>query len=251
MSYDDDVHQSPWTRPGFIAAALVVAIVLVLGIFIATRGNASNDPTPPPTSGSEPASSTEPEPEPSQEPGTESDPSICGLDDVELQGTLTQAPETEWSLIGTTAAPSVEGAGPGLVEESGLRSCYSRTPEGALLAAANFMAMSTDPALLRPMIEQGAVDGPGRDALLDLPDPAGDPAAVRVQVAGFNLLEYDGNTATVDLALSVSNGTQGAWAYRLAWEGGDWKLVVRSDGSPATDPTQLPDLTGYIPWAGV
>lgn len=253
MSFDDDVQQNPWTRPGFIAATLVVAIVVVLGIFLATRGSGNENPPPSPTTGGPTASTDpEPEPEPTEPAEAEGDSSVCGLDDVELQGTLTQAPEAEWSLIGTIAAPAVAGAGPGVVEESGLRYCFARTPEGALLAAANMVALGEEPSLREGFIEHSVAAGPGRDAFLEKsrgPQAGGEP--VRIQTAGFNLLEYTGDAATVDVAIQTSNDTVGAVAYSLVWEEGDWRVRFRDDGTLWNLPVQLPDLTGYIPWSGV
>ena len=249
MSYDDDVPQNPWTRPGFIAAALVVAIVLVLGVSLAVRVASRDDPEPVPTNAGEPTTQTS-EPEPSEADG---DPSVCGLDQVELEGTVTTAPEAEWTLLGTTAAPASAEAGPGSSDDAGARYCFARTPEGAVMAAANIFAMSSTPELLHPLMDKLAEPGPGRDAALKLTEGAasGSAPGVRVQIAGFNLLEYDGgDTATVDIAFTASNDTQGAIPYELRWSGGDWKLQLRDDGSMRFTPTQLPDLAGYIPWAG-
>lgn len=257
MSFDDDdVQQNPWTRPGFIAAALVVAIVVVLGIFLATRGSGNESTPPSPTTGG-PTASTSPEPEPEPEPTepaeAEGDPSVCGLDDVELEGTVTTAPDAEWTLLGTTAAPAAADVGPAASDEDGARYCYARTPAGAVMAAANIFAMSSTPELLHPLMDTLAVPGAGRDAALELTEGAasGSAPGVRVQIAGFNLLEYDGGqTATVDVAFTASNGTQGAIPYQLQWAQGDWKFELRDDGSMPFTPTQLPDLAGYVPWAG-
>jgi len=36
----------------------------------------------------------------------------------------------------------------------------------------------------------------------------------------------------------------------VAWSGGDWKIRVADDGSELSPVVQLPNLTGYVPWAG-
>jgi len=242
----DESDQSPWTRPGFVAAAIVVALVLVLAAVLGVNALRKDDGEQPPP----PVATGTPEPTPSETADAAGDESVCGLEGVELTGTVTTAPEAEWDLIGTTAAPTSPTAGPGVIEPSGLRYCYARTPEGALLAAANLFAMSAEPSLIRAMIEQSAADGPGRDVLLGMPEPTPGPSTVRAQIAGFQLLEYDGARATVDVAVRTSNNTQGAFPYMLVWEDGDWKMRVRDDGSPFAAPTQLPDLAGYVPWGG-
>lgn len=241
----NDTEPSPWTRPSFITAAIVVAIVVMLGAALAIRAVTSPDdttaaPTPTPSASAEPSETSD----------AADEESVCGLAGYETGGTVTTAPESTWDLIGTTAAPSIAASGPGVIEDSGLRYCFSRTPEGAVLAAANLFAMSSDVALIGPMMDRSAVPGPGRDAALALTEtPAAQPT-VRLQIAGFNLLEYDGDTATVDVAFRVSNNTQGAIAYELAWVDGDWKLQLRDDGALPNQPTQLPDLAGYVLWAG-
>ena len=37
--------------------------------------------------------------------------------------------------------------------------------------------------------------------------------------------------------------------YDLTWEDGDWKLVV-SDPKAPVDFAKIPDLAGYVSWAG-
>lgn len=243
----DESEQSPWTRPGFVAAAIVVALVLVLAAILgvnALREDDGEEPAPPVATGT-------PEPTPSETAGVAGGESVCGLEGVELEGTVTTAPEAEWELIGTTAAPGSPTAGPGVVGASGVRYCFQHTPEGAVLAAANVFAMSAEPTLLHPMMEALAAEGPGRDAVLEATEGVtGSAPPVRVQISGFNVLSYNGQEAVVDVAFSGSNGTKGAIAYELVWEDGDWKITLRPDGSTPNPPVQLPDHAGYIPWAG-
>lgn len=244
----DDSEQNPYTRPGFVAAAVVVALVVILAAVLGYRAVAEPDdpdPTTAPTS-SDPTATAAPTESPSAQGGE----SVCGLEPVELDGTLTAAPATEWELVGTTAAPSVKGHGPGEIEDDGFRYCYSHTPTGALLAAANVTAMGSDPDLLPKVAEHLFAEGPGRDIVLSETPPGNAGGGVRVQIAGYRLLDYSGDSATVDIAVRGSNGALGGQVYDLTWEEGDWKVQVAPDGQLPTGLVVLPDLTGYILWAG-
>ncbi|WP_052436969.1 hypothetical protein [Georgenia sp. SUBG003] len=154
--------------------------------------------------------------------------------------------------MGTVAAPSVEGMGPG-EDDDGLRTCYARTPTGAVLAAANVAAMGSSPELVGRMTEEMTAEGPGRDAALDHLEADGAPeipGGVRYQIRGFRLLDYTGTEASVDVALGVDGGLTGSFVLDLRWEDGDWKVVLTDDGGLGSLPAPVPDLTGYTLWSG-
>ncbi|MGL5866604.1 MAG: hypothetical protein ACRCYX_12190 [Dermatophilaceae bacterium] len=232
-----------------ITSAVVVAAIVVLGLVLSLTNllGGDADPAPNPTA-----------PAPSASGGATADPSaagsgedsVCGLDAVELTGTLNTPPPATWTLLGTTAAPAIEGQGPGKVEDDGFRSCYARTPTGAVLAAANYGAIGSYTPLRKTYYERATVPGLGRDALLKKPIPGDGSAGNRVQIAGFRVLRYDGRTADIDLALRTSNGALGAFVFNLEWSGGDWKLRLADDGSELSPVVQLPSLSGYVLWAG-
>ncbi len=122
-------------------------------------------------------------------------------------------------------------------------------PEGALFAAANIVALGSDPELGPRITEELTLDGPGRDAALQEP-PAAGGSEVRIQIEGFRLLDYSGDTADVDLAMRTSRGAYVAQVFPLAWDDGDWKVRLAPSGELPTGLVQLPDLAGYTPWAG-
>jgi hypothetical protein len=162
---------------------------------------------------------------------------------------------TAWELVGTMAAPTAPRThGPGRVE-NGLRSCFARSPVGALYAAVNIVATTTDPALRVPLVRALAADGEGREAalrLLSTPQPPSD-TTTQIQIAGFSLPNYDRQAATIDLAMQLSTVSGSGYvhvAMPLRWEGGDWKVVVPPNGDLATTVRPLPDLTGYAVWSG-
>jgi hypothetical protein len=238
---------SPFRRRGFILAAAVVAVIVLAAIIVAvsflTRG--STNPTTAPTTPAPSASPT----------GDAADESVCGLPGFETENTLTSAPETDWELVGTVAAPTdPTESGPGLIDDAGFRSCYAHTAKGALYAAINISAMSTDSRLAPELSERFLVPGPGRDLAIerDKANQGGTGSEnLRAQVAGFKIASYTAEEATVDLVFQVSTtGALVSIPTVLQWHDGDWKGVTDDQGNSPLEPAQLDNLGGYIPWSG-
>lgn len=238
MSDDNTQPANPFTSRGFIAAAIVVGVILLAGVIVLVSALTApkDDPVPTPTASSGPVASGD-------------DRSTCGLEGFETESSLTAAPETDWELVGTVAAPTDEdGAGPGVIESDGFRSCYAHTAEGALYAAVNFVALGTD-GTLRDRLTDLVAEGPGKDAIANS-EGTGDPSNSRAQVAGFKVSTYTDEAATIDLALNYNTGQLVSVPLKLIWEGGDWKLVLTDEGELPLSPSELQSLGGYIPWAG-
>ncbi len=232
-----------------IGSAVVVAAIVVLGLVLSLT-NIFGDQTEPTTNASAPSPSTATATATATQTA-QNEASVCGLEAVELSGTVTTAPTATWALVGTTAAPSIEGQGPGKIDGDGFRSCYARTPTGALLAASNLLAMGSEAPLLGPkMNERLTVPGPGRDAAMARPPSQVDSSGVRIQIAGFRINRYDGNTADVDIAIRTSTGVIAAQVFTLKWVEGDWKVVLADSGDLPSPMSQLPSLSGYVAWSG-
>lgn len=233
----------------FVVSAVVVASIVVLGLVLSVTSLLGGGKAEPPSPSSAPVveSGSDASAAPEAPAG---EASVCGLEAVEMVGTVGAPPAAMWTLVGTTAAPSVEGQGPGKIDDDGYRSCYARTPTGALLAAANYAAIGGKDSLRKKFYEQATVPGPGRDALLKKPLKDTGESGIRVQIAGFRVLRYDGNQADVDLAFKASNGVVAANVIHLQWSSGDWKLLLAEDGSELSPFNQLPNLSGYLLWAG-
>lgn len=239
---DDTEPRNPFTRRGFILGAAIIG-ALALGTAII----ALTSPTPGGGEPNTPAATTTAAPV-STVPADAA--SICGLPGFEDSGTLTAAPVTDWSIVGTMAAPTSDAAGPGLVGDDGLRSCYAHTVDGAVIAMANVWAMGTDGRLATLVTEQLTVPGPGRDAALAR-DTTQSNTGLSTQIAGVKVLAYDGTNATIDIAFQVSDGRHISFPYALTWVDGDWKVVLTDDGLPIFRPTTLQSLGGYFPWTGL
>lgn len=232
---------SPFRSRGFVVAAIVVgAIVLAAIVVLVTslaRGGNNADPTPAPTT----SSSADP---------SAADPSVCGLEGFEERSSLTAAPNNEWELVGTVAAPTDPAVGPGTVD-NGFRSCYAHTAEGALFAAVTYVALASDSRNI-PRLPELVEPGPGRDAALAA---GGGPtsSSTRVQVAGFKMNSYSAGEAVVDIAWSVTSSGSAlvSMPVVLHWVDGDWKIVLDDNGQPPFAASPLQNLGGYVAWAGV
>src|SRR5690606_1768692 len=191
----DNEEQSPFTRRGFVAATVVVAVIVVLGVVVginATRDQASPSPTTEPTDVAAPTA------EPSPVAGG---PSVCGLDGEEL-GTarLTSAPAVdEWQYQGTVAYPVSAEFGPGETDPAGFRYCFQHTPEGALFAAAYAVGVGTDQRLVPAWIDYFVAPGPYREQFLnEASNSSTPPMSARLILAGFRLLSHHGEPARID-----------------------------------------------------
>ena len=244
---DPSESRSPFTRPGFlVAAALVVAIVavgVVLGVLNATRAGDDPPATSPTTAGPGTSATTPP----TDEPPT--DESVCGLEPGDSEGTLSSAPETEWQFQGTTAYPTSPTYGPGATDENGVRYCFQNSPEGALFMAANAIPQGSDPSKSFTWADYAVAEGSYREQLLGEMSDTSSTEGRRLSVVGFRLLNYDGETARVDLAVRGSldgQTTTFSGVYELVWQAGDWK--ISADVSQPLDLATIPDTAGYITW---
>lgn len=245
---NNETTENPFTRPGFIVSAVVVAVVLVLGAILGTVGivNATRDePTAAPATTSE-ETSEEPS-EPAEEPAAGA--SICGLKGEVLEGTVDEAPAAEWEFQGTIGYPTSEEFGPGKTDENGVRSCFQHSPEGALFMAANAAAQGSDPNSAEAWLRYALSEGPRRDALLSEGGEVTGSEGTRVQITGYRVLNYDGNTAQIDLLASATSQGQSvemSSVYYLIWEDGDWKLD--SNAETPLDVGTAVDPSSYTPW---
>ena len=240
---DQSEQQNPFRRRPFVLSMVVVAVIALLAVIVLVSNLLGGKDEAAPTASPLPPTTAVP---------VDSEPSVCGLKGYETTAALTNAPDTTWTLVGTTAAPTdPKGSGPGVTDASGFRSCYAHTAEGALYAAVNFLALGTDSTMYEELTSLVA-PGPGRDALkasLAAGTDSGTPTT-RAQIAGFALNAYDEKSATVDLAVNYSDGQMVSLPIKLTWSEGDWKVVVAADGSMPIAASALESLGGYTPWSG-
>ncbi len=254
---------SSWSRPGFIVAALGIALLVVAGVVVSIQAAFGGD-----TSGgdmtvgdgqraSAAAGATPAGPE--RELGDADaiatvSPSSCGLPEPEQTSPppadrqLLIAPVTSWRDIDVNPAPSSPEAGPAALHEAGFGYCFQRSAEGALFAAANFLVQSNTPALRAPLLHYALAAGQHREALLA--DSGSGGSGVRLQIVGYRVLAFDGDTARVDVAQRVSvDGTTSfiAAVIDLVWVDGDWRIP--SDQPAPVRLQSLGDVGGYVRWS--
>lgn len=257
-------ESSPYRRPGFLLGAAVVGIIVVMGIAVAISSALRPDPaTAPPVAPTPtaPTSSTDPGEDQNGPPGEQTDPdaSVCGLPGFVQTGTLTAPPEgSSWRLAGRTAVPYSDQAGPGEFDPTtGMGTCFAHTPEGAVTATATIMATTLKADTVLQATEYFVVPGPGKDAAVariqeqlaagEVPDEE----ATSVQVAGFRVLSYNSDRATIELAFDYATGGTGAFRYELEWIDGDWRYRVADDGGMLGSAQQVDDMTNYVEWRGI
>ncbi|MBW3067990.1 hypothetical protein GZ998_00460 [Actinomyces sp. 594] len=240
-------------RPGFIAAALVVVLIAVLGIVVGVTNVLRDDPAP--ESASAVSTTLAPTPFASPEPPASNEDSastsVCGLTgEVTERARLAKAPDVDyWDYQGTVAYPVSEQYGPGATADSGYRYCFQRSPAGAVFAAANAVSQGSDPSAAGAWLDYVVADGPYRDELLADTGSGDTYEHVRMSIIGFRLLEYDGDIARVDIAVrGVVDGMSltASGVYQLKWSAGDWK--IDSDVAEPVNIVSIPDTSGYMLW---
>lgn len=248
MAETEETENVWWAAPRFLMSAVAVLLLIIVGIilFVWVGNDDESDAAPP-------AQTQAATPTPSASLAS-SDESVCGLD-ATGGTTLTSAPgDVEWEFIGGIAAPKSAEHGPGVVDEqTGIRSCYSHTPEGALLAAAGQAASSGDPELYLETVRALSVDGPGKDLTIEraqrsISEGGANPP---IEIAGFRLLSYTGDEATVEIVASADSGAELVYFTSSAvmqWTNGDWYTKYKDDGSSGPVDGEVSDLSGYITW---
>jgi hypothetical protein len=249
-STESTTESNPFTRPGFIiAAALVVALIAAaVVIFLLPQGQGNAQPA---SGAAEPSSSATASPSALAEAGK----SVCGLPGTS-ETALGSAPKSKWELVGRMATPTdPKTFGPGVIDESGFRSCFAHSPTGALYAAMNVAALgsSGSPELVVKLADKLLVPGTGRDAAMReaSADVSSSGNSTTIQVRGFLIKSYTPSEANVDLAFETGTGSLGHSTLSMRWTDGDWKVKPADDGVTFSNVSQLRDLSGFILWSGV
>lgn len=246
QSTENTTESNPFTKPGFIiAAVLVVAMVAAtIIIFLIPKGNEDAQPAPTAVKSGSPATATA---------TAAADRSICGLP-ASSDTALGAAPTSKWELVGRMAAPTdPKTSGPGVTDDSGFRSCFAHSPTGALYAAVNAVALGSSTQDEAKLAERLLVPGAGRDAAMKAATSrnSSDETGQSAQIRGFVVKSYSPTEADVDLAIQLPDGALAHSVLSLRWIDGDWKVKASDDGQIFTGTAQLRDLSGFIAWSGV
>lgn len=249
---DESPQGSPFSRPGFVVAAVVLGVVLVAGGVVVGRAlTADADARRAPTAVTS-APTTPGTGAPAAHP--DEPDSICGLPGVETSGTVSTAPVATWEFQGSTAYPTSPEFGPAAEFDSGVRYCFQHSPEGALFAAANAFVQGIESGdrtgeFLEYFV---SADVAQRDELIRDASVTSDNPDTRTNIEAFRVLAYDGSTARVAVVGRVSRSGESVLPsaiYDLVWEEGDWRLSPQDVEDPL-QLAQLPDTAGYVAWVG-
>lgn len=245
-----------WRQGSFIAAAVFVGAVVVVGLFLlltaGDRPQAGSAPTQSPDATATAATAGETAPEtatattvPAPAPGQGSDGDCAPWDADSGQDAVERAPEVQWSPVGDVATASSTTDGPVVVESP--MQCYAPTAAGALLAAHNFTAEANSNVPLSDLVEQRvARDGPVYDVV------AADAAAGRqgsgtsFTVLAYRFIDVAADQHTVALVYSVPQSSSSAlleMRVTMRWLEDDWMVW----DSP--EPRQISEVpAGFIEW---
>ena len=221
-------REAPEVKPKrskwLIASLAFMALTLVLVVYVLWPSSpAPAGSTPPPTIAAQ------------QVPiNTATGP--CHFPDTVSQDVVPT--DVTWQLFGSTATPVSPTQGPQLT--TGERSCYARSPAGALLAASGFVATLADPSSNKQYLyDQRMLHSTGYDTLAakiaNAPARADDSQSIW-QITAFRFQAFTPDYAVVWIATrNTLNGGGGTGTlltspYVLQWADGDWKVVPPIDG---------------------
>jgi hypothetical protein len=253
--------------PGWWAAAALMAVVVIalVGVLVVvgTRDKttvAAGDPTtataapsalPAPDGGggstSAPAAPTV--------PGGDNRPAGCATTGTDQTTPVDTPKDVTWTLVAGTAVPESYTDGPMLHTAAGVAYCYARTPVGAVLAVSNLGHATGDAQVVQnDELKYSVVAGPLADELAAKPAVVSDPAATSgVQYAGFRIISYTPDTASVALALASSSrpGSYAVVTATVAWSQGDWRVVLQPGPVAVATATSTTSLANFVTWSGV
>ncbi len=159
-----------------------------------------------------------------------------------------------WSLTAGFAVPSSTGDGPKLHGAGGVGYCYSHTPLGALLAASNLgRGTGTPQDKQDAVLSLSVVPNEYSAQVAKTPATPDDQSGAGVQLAGFRIISYSPDQASIALAASVAGRTDSYPQLTVAmqWYAGDWRAVPQPGPTLVVTGSSAPSLAGFVPWSGV
>ncbi|MEU4196563.1 hypothetical protein AB0E69_31975 [Kribbella sp. NPDC026611] len=270
---DDGDGTSFWQERGFVAGGIVIGAVLIcLLVWFLARDNA--DPSAQPSENQSTSVPSEPEStgEPSGPPATPetqvplgtktpkpTPPPLHngtgGCHDARPNQQVPQLapPAVSWQFDGDMLIPLQAEAGPAETSPSGVRSCFAKSPTGAVFAAMVLLGQLANQQVAEDVLQARVLPGPGREkALAQARDTSTPPTPIGVQFAGFKVIDYYGNRAVIQVAAKINEQAVAALPVTMQWTKGDWKAVLQPDGSfnGQVKPDVLQTMDGYVKFSG-
>ncbi|MFC7257682.1 hypothetical protein [Streptomyces lutosisoli] len=245
-------EQPFWQQRGWILSAGFVLVLLVLAVFTLLThddkpAGAAADPTPTATAttgGNDNGGSN------GSGGGSDTRPAGCRTDDKDQAKPAKVPSDFHWKADGTGLVPVSKTIGP-LKYDGPVWSCFAHTPMGAVLAAHSITDHLSYPGW-RTVVDHQVVPGAGRDALIASRSQEDDkPTSGKADAggyAGFSVLAYNKEEATVMLLLRGPNAAYGTASVSVRWQDGDWKLAPDTDGTVYAGMAQVSGTKGFVTW---
>lgn len=177
--------------------------------------------------------------------------SVCDLGRVALEGSIADTPEADWVEYRGAWLPVSETYGPGLYETEGEFACFEHSPRGMLFAASAYTGQLTNPSYWEetPDVFAGDYAEEHRAAAAELFTTVF--AEADTALGGFRLVDYDGDRAQIDMAVTSFDGSETSRTsivLDMFWTEGDW-YIDATDPELAITLSPLSDLIGYQHWS--
>jgi len=247
-----------------MGSAVLLALVAAALIFVLIHAATSN-PTPATPAAASPGASPGVAPPGGSTPtsggGTaappadqEGRPAGCSTTGTEQTVPTSPPAGVTWTLNAGFAVPSSPADGPTLHGAAGVAYCYSHTPLGALLAASNLgRGTGTPQEIQNAVLNLSVVPNEYSAQVANTPATADDQSGAGIQFAGFRIISYSPDQASMTLATRVPGRTDTYPQLTVAmqWYAGDWRAVPQAGPALFVAVASAPSLAGFVPWAGV
>jgi len=250
--------------PAWMGSAVLLALVAAALVFVLIHA-ATSSPTPSPPAAASPGASPGVAPPGGSTPtsgggtaappaGQEGRPAGCSTTGTEQTVPTSPPAGVTWTLNAGFAVPSSPADGPTLHGAAGVAYCYSHTPLGALLAASNLgRGTGTPQEIQNAVLNLSVVPNEYSAQVANTPATADDQSGAGIQFAGFRIISYSPDQASMTLATRVPGRTDTYPQLTVAmqWYAGDWRAVPQAGPALFVAVASAPSLAGFVPWAGV
>ena len=249
--------------PAWMGSAVLLALVAAALVFVLIHA-ATSSPTPATPAAASPGASPGVSPPVGSTPtsgggtaappaGQEGRPAGCSTTGTEQTVPTSPPAGVTWTLTGGFAVPSSAADGPKLHGPGGIGYCYSHAPLGAVLAASNLGQGNGSPQEIQDsLLKVSVVPNQYSAQAAAMPAPSRSNAT-GLQLAGFRIISYSSDQASIALALSAPGRTDQYPQLTVAmqWYEGDWRAVPQPGPSVVVTAAAVQSLAGFVPWAGV
>lgn len=237
-----------WRQRGWIVSAgFLLALLGVAGVSVIAGGD---------DGGSGEGGAPSPSESASGRPGagegrSDARPAGCRTDDGD-QSTPTKAPkDLRWKVVDSVGVPVSKSAGP-LRFDGPVWSCFARTPAGAVMAV-HAISSQMGGEGWKEVADRQLAEGGGREAFVERrsnvrSESSSAAPGSRGTYAGFSVLSYSEEQATVMVLVRLPTGKHGGLSMSVVWEDGDWKLRPQSNGSLTSSISEVSGTQGFVTW---